>query len=314
MLFAHLFRLTHSYDETIGTYQECDQQIEGLSQEALRAFWIPSEVRVTAKDTEDYMSMTGDGRRVVRIILEFFGVADSWITHNLATSLTPPGIPDADRFMALQTAIENVHQEVYRDLLKAIPDGSNKIDDVIKHDGIKEMREFLLAVDDYPSKLLAAACFEGIFFTGSFAYIYWLATQRLMPGLVQANELIGRDEHLHAKFACTLYSKLVMPLPVEVAHSIISRAVNIADTFTNYLLRVDQVGMTAAKMRQYNRLCANIICSMAGIPKIYEVVQPFAFMEQQNMDNRTDFFVRRPTEYARPIQSAELNPMDLVDF
>jgi len=43
-------------------------------------------------------------------------------------------------------------------------------------------------------RLVAFAAVEGIFFSGSFAAIYWLKKRGLMPGLTYSNELISRDE------------------------------------------------------------------------------------------------------------------------
>jgi ribonucleoside-diphosphate reductase subunit M2 len=46
-------------------------------------------------------------------------------------------------------------------------------------------------------RLVAFACVEGIFFSGSFAAIFWLKKRGLMPGLTFSNELISRDEGTH---------------------------------------------------------------------------------------------------------------------
>lgn len=43
--------------------------------------------------------------------------------------------------------------------------------------------------------------------------IYWLKKRGLMPGLCFSNELISRDEGLHADFACLLYNMLQNKLP-----------------------------------------------------------------------------------------------------
>lgn len=43
-------------------------------------------------------------------------------------------------------------------------------------------------------RIVAFAAVEGIFFSGSFASIFWLKKRGLMPGLTFSNELISRDE------------------------------------------------------------------------------------------------------------------------
>lgn len=58
-------------------------------------------------------------------------------------------------------------------------------------------------------RVIAFAAVEGIFFSGSFASIFWLKKRGLMPGLTFSNELISRDEGLHTDFACLMFSHLV---------------------------------------------------------------------------------------------------------
>ena len=48
----------------------------------------------------------------------------------------------------------------------------------------------------YAERLVAFAAVEGIFFSGSFAAIFWLKKRGVMPGLTFSNELISRDEVL----------------------------------------------------------------------------------------------------------------------
>ena len=60
----------------------------------------------------------------------------------------------------------------------------------------------------FAHRLVAFACIEGVFFSGSFCSIFWLKKRGLLPGLCFSNELISRDEGLHTDFACLMYSKL----------------------------------------------------------------------------------------------------------
>ena len=50
---------------------------------------------------------------------------------------------------------------------------------------------FFLTVGE---RVVAFAAVEGIFFSGSFASIFWLKKRGLMSGLTFSNELISRDE------------------------------------------------------------------------------------------------------------------------
>lgn len=73
----------------------------------------------------------------------------------------------------------------------------------------------------FAERLIAFCAVEGILFSGSFCAIYWLKKRGLMPGLTFSNELISRDEGLHADFACLLYSRLKHKLPEEAVQHII---------------------------------------------------------------------------------------------
>lgn len=64
---------------------------------------------------------------------------------------------------------------------------------------------------DFGIRVVAFAAVEGIFFSGSFASIFWLKKRGLMPGLCFSNELISRDEGLHTDFACLLFKYIVNP-------------------------------------------------------------------------------------------------------
>ena len=79
----------------------------------------------------------------------------------------------------------------------------------------------------FAERLVAFAAVEGVLFSGSFCAIYWLKKRGLMPGLTFSNELISRDEGLHAEFACLLYGMLQHKLPDDVVHDIIRSAVEV---------------------------------------------------------------------------------------
>jgi len=95
----------------------------------------------------------------------------------------------------------------------------------------------------FSERLVAYACVEGIFFSGSFCAIYWLKKRSLMPGLTFSNELISRDEGLHCDFACLMYSKIINKLPKEVIYGIVRDAVNLEKEFLTESLPCELIGM-----------------------------------------------------------------------
>lgn len=83
----------------------------------------------------------------------------------------------------------------------------------------------------FGERLVAFAAVEGIFFSGSFASIFWLKKRGLMPGLTFSNELISRDEGLHTDFACLLFSHLKRRPHPDTVERIIVQAVDIEVEF-----------------------------------------------------------------------------------
>merc|ERR1712048_923559 len=100
--------------------------------------------------------------------------------------------------------------------------------------------------NSFAERLVAFASVEGILFSGSFAAIYWLKKRGgAMPGLTFSNELISRDEGLHADFACLLYGMLENRLPEDVVHAIVKGSVEVERYFICEALSVNLIGMNS---------------------------------------------------------------------
>lgn len=151
----------------------------------------------------------------------------------------------------------------------------------------------------FASRLVAFACVEGIFFSGSFCSIFWLKKRGLMPGLTFSNELISRDEGLHCDFACMLYKKLKHPLEEETVHAIIRDAVNVECVFVRDSIPVSLIGMNADLMCQYIRFCAQRLGRALGYANVFppeEATNPFPWMEMISLQGKTNFFEKRVGE------------------
>eukprot|EP00913_Durusdinium_trenchii_P020671 g19412.t1 len=103
----------------------------------------------------------------------------------------------------------------------------------------------------FAERIVAFAAVEGILFSGSFCAIYWLKKRGLMPGLCYSNELISRDEGLHADFACLIYGMLHRKLPDDVAHEIVKGAVEAERTFICEALPCNLIGMNSEARRKH---------------------------------------------------------------
>jgi ribonucleotide reductase beta subunit family protein with ferritin-like domain len=141
---------------------------------------------------------------------------------------------------------------------------------------------------------------QGIFFSGSFCAIFWLKKRGKMPGLTFSNELISRDEGLHCDFACLLYSMLSRRLESKVIYDIIREAVVIEKSFVCDSIPVALIGMNADMMSQYIEFCADRLLLSLGYAKIFNVKNPFDWMEMISLPGKTNFFDKRVGEYQKP--------------
>jgi len=270
-------------------------------------FWRAEEIDLS-KDLTNWESLNGDEKHFISMILAFFAASDGIVLENLASRfMSEIQVSEARAFYGFQIAMENIHSETY----------SLLIETYIKN--TEEKHKLFNAIENYPcikkksdwaqkwihdnrssfaTRLIAFACVEGIFFSGAFCSIYWLKKRGLMPGLTFSNELISRDEALHCEFAVLLYSKLIKKMNKSRVHEIIKEAVEIETEFICQALPCRLIGMNSQMMTQYIQFVADRLCIQLGYDKIYNVNNPFDFMELISLESKTNFFEKRNDSYA----------------
>nr|CAD1836616.1 unnamed protein product [Ananas comosus var. bracteatus] len=190
---------------------------------AVASFWTAEEVDLSGDLQHWELALSGDDRRFVSHVLAFFAASDGIVLENLASRfMSEVQVAEARAFYGFQIAIENIHSEMYSLLLETyIRDPLEKarlfraVDTVpcVARKAAWALRWIQSPDASFAERLVAFACVEGVFFSGSFCAIFWLKKRGLMPGLTFSNELISRDEGLHCDFACLLYSLLRRRLP-----------------------------------------------------------------------------------------------------
>jgi len=281
--------------------------IYSMYKKARSSFWQPEEIDFS-KDTADWENLNADERHFVSHILSFFAGSDGIVNENLNTNFAQEiQIPEARAFYYMQEAIEAIHSETYGLLLeKYIKDPEEKRylqNGIQEIPAVKQKAEWAFKwmnnEQSFQKRILAFACIEGIFFSGSFCAIFWLKKRGLLPGLSFSNELISRDEGLHTDFAVLMYSYIVNRLPQEVVHAIVSEAVDGEKEFIISSLPCKLIGMNSELMSQYIEFVADRLVLELGYSKIYNSTNPFDFMENISLDGKTNFFEKRVGEYSK---------------
>ncbi len=271
------------------------------------SFWTAEEIDLS-QDLTDWEKLNDGERHFITHVLAFFAASDGIVNENLAEHFVAEvQYTEAKFFYGFQIAIENIHSETYSLLIDTyVKDGKEKdrlFNAMETMDCVKKKANWALKwIDEgnFAERLIAFAAVEGIFFSGSFCSIFWLKKRGLMPGLSFSNELISRDEGLHCDFACHLYTQhIVNKLPDETVIKIIKDAVTIEKEFVTDSLPVNLIGMNSDLMCQYIEFVADRLLNELIGQKIYNVTNPFDFMEMISLQGKTNFFEKRVAEYQK---------------
>ena len=284
-----------------------DHDVWGLYKRMFDCMWRAEEIDLS-KDMVHWNKLSDNERHFIKMILAFFAASDGIVIENLGMRfLSEIQLPEARAAYGFQLMIENVHSETY----------SLLIDTYIKDDA--EKKTLFEAIDNFPcikkkadwaikwindkrssfaARLVAFACVEGIFFSGSFCSIYWLKKRGLMPGLTFSNELISRDEGMHTDLAVMLFHKLNKKLNKQKIKEIVKEAVEIEKEFICDALPCRLIGMNSKLMSQYIEFVADRLLVQLGCTKEYKSENPFDFMEMISLEGKTNFFEKRVSDYS----------------
>lgn len=216
-------------------------QLWQMYKKAEASFWTSEEIDLTHDLVDWNERLNNDERHFITHVLAFFAASDGIVNENLLERFSNEvQAAEARYFYGFQIMMENIHSETYSllidtyvkdfhqraylfDAIETIPCIKRKADWALKW--ISDKRS------TFAERLVAFAAVEGIFFSGSFASIFWLKKRGLMPGLTYSNELISRDEGLHTDFACLLTTHLKRRAQPSIIKKIITEAVAIEQDF-----------------------------------------------------------------------------------
>jgi len=272
------------------------------------SFWTAEEIDLS-QDTKDWDTLSTNEQHFIKHILAFFAASDGIVLENLSGAFAVEvQLPEARAFYGFQIAMENIHSETYSLLIEQyIKDPAEKdmlFDAIHTMPPVQDKAEWAIQWMNkdnccFAERIVAFAAVEGVLFSGSFCAIYWLKKRGLMPGLTFSNELISRDEGLHAEFACMLYGMLENKLPEDVVHGIIRGAVEVERKFICEALSCDLIGMNSELMTKYIEFVADRLLAALGHSKLFGSSNPFDWMELISLQGKTNFFEKRVGEYQK---------------
>jgi ribonucleoside-diphosphate reductase subunit M2 len=301
------------------------QNIWHMYKLAQSSFWTAEELSFTQKDLDEWNSLDSKVKYFLENQLAFFAGSDGIVIENLASRFCSEiAIPEAKCFYTFQMAIEAVHSETYSLLIDTyIKDEGKKQHLFNAIDTIPTIRKkadwALKYIDDkeatFAMRLIAFAIVEGVFFSGAFASIYFIKEQGILEALTFSNELISRDESLHTEFAVLLYS-LIQNKPSEKdVHEMFKEAVSIEVEFITESIPCSLLGLNSDMMATYIQYVADRLIKQLGYSPIYNIEKcPLDFMQRISLENKTNFFEARVSDYSRASSKEKLSFATDEDF
>jgi ribonucleotide reductase beta subunit family protein with ferritin-like domain len=281
-----------------------------LYKKAIGSFWTVEEIDL-AGDLKDWERLNDSERHFIKMVLAFFAASDGIVMENIDLNFSKDvQIAEARSFYAYQSFNESIHSETYSLMIdKLVRDPEEKaglFKAIETSPAVKRKAEWALrwigGEAPFAQRLVAFACVEGIFFSGSFCSIFWLKKRGLMPGLSFSNELISRDEGLHQEFAVTLYSHLKEKLDENTIFRIVIEALEIEKEFITQALPCKLIGMDATDMNEYIKFVADRLLKQLGCTQHSIMASnPFDWMENISLEGKTNFFEKRVGDYSKHI-------------
>lgn len=302
----------NNFRYTVKPYEKKYEILWMLYKKQQESYWVAEEIDFS-KDYDDFLTLTADEQHFVEMVLAFFASSDGIVNFNLRERfLQEIQIVEAQGAYGFQLAMEFIHGEIYSDMLINIVKNADRraelFNAITNVPSIKKMSDWALkwvsSTDSFAQRLIAFAIVESVFFSGAFAAIFWLKKTRgagklFMEGLIKSNRFIARDEGLHSTYACALYSFVNNKESQEVVYKMFSEAVAISDEFVNDAIQVKLLGMSNNAMHEYIKYISDRLLVMLGYDKMYNVTNPFDFMETIGFVNKDNFFETRPDAYQK---------------
>ena len=297
-----------------------------MYKDAIKNTWTVDEVDFATDSLDLQKKMTDAETHLVRRLVAFFATGDSIVSNNLVLNLYKHlNAPEARMYLSRQLYEEALHVQFYLTLLDTyVPDPEERhraFDAVENIPSIRKKAQFCakwidsigalsrLETPAHKRQFLLnlicfAACIEGLFFFGAFAYVYFLRSQGLLHGLAAGTNWVFRDESAHMAFAFEVVRTVRREEPdlfdEELTRSVfemLDEAIECETQFAEDLLGTGVVGLSVADVRSYLEFCADQRLATLGLPKRYFTKNPLAFMDLQDVQEVTNFFERRVSAY-----------------
>lgn len=300
------------------------QDIYKFAEDLQHTFWTTTEVKF--EQDQQFLKMATEGEKnLLKYIIGYFLTQDNDVIDIIYNKILKCiKVPEHKAFEVLKGANEQIHAETYSNAAFSYFNSSmNEIYNIQEDPAIKEKLKWIdkwignIVLDnieedsDSFAKMIISMCIlEGIGFQGLFCAVHVLCEDGKFPALRFSNELIARDEGVHADFYIHIYKNYVKnKLSTKEIHKMIKDLIKIEDRFIESALAFEVLGMNREKMEQYVRYIANNHCDRLQILRVFPDIEknPYPTTLKLNTKVKANFFEGRDSNYSRVDAGDEVN-------
>ena len=308
-------------------------QFYEMYKDAIRNTWTVEEIDFGIDLNDLRHKLSAADRHLIERLVAFFATGDSIVANNLVLNLYQHiNAPEARMYLSRQLYEEALHVQFYLTLLDAyIPDPARRAEAFSAIENIPSIRakaEFCFRwMDSIQSVqrlktreqrrafllnlICFACCIEGLFFFAAFAYVWFLRSRGLLPGLAAGTNWVFRDESGHMAFAFEVIRTVRSEDPglfdsgmERDVRAMLREAIEVESGFADDVLSGGVNGLSPREMRQYLEYVADLRLSALGMAQEFGTKNPFPFMDLQDVQELTNFFERRVSAYQVGISGA----------
>ncbi len=297
-----------------------------MYRDAIKNTWTVEEVDFSTDVGDLRTKLSAAESHLVKRLVAFFATGDSIVANNLVLNLYKHiNAPEARLYLSRQLYEEALHVQFYLTLLDTyIPEPDERARAFAAIDNIpsiqkkaafcfkwmdsvhhleelsdkSQRRQFLL------NMICFAACIEGLFFFGAFAYVYYLRSKGFLHGLAGGTNWVFRDESCHMEFAFEVVDTIRSEEPdlfdsefERNVRQMMREAVECEMQFADDILSGGVSGLSVDQMRGYLQYCVDQRLARLGLAPEFGGKNPLSFMDLQDVQEVTNFFERRVSAY-----------------
>ncbi len=280
--------------------------------------WTEAEIDFSS---DRFDSITENQKRMVKKLVFFFANSDAIVADNVTDNLMGNMPLEGELFLSYKLYNENIHMITYGDLIEAYITNTEEKEKaynaIYQSDFVAKKLQWAekhtTESSSFAESLVADMAIEAIYFSSTFAAIFWLKELNLpLTGLFKANLSILKDELTHYGFDAHYYKNhLVDKLDESVVKNIFLDAVDVEKAFIDDFIGEGVEGVNGEELKKYVEFVCDIVLENMGYNKHFNAQHNLRFMDSIGIQKTVNFFEKRSSNYIRTKGSVDIN---LDDF